>query len=413
MALFGVFAIVVVAAYMMGVSKGEKTSVSDSAISSSSIIKQNSNNESTQVTSIEQTQKEHLSTTANPKQPNLKNNKFSHFRVGNKNVKGMLADENIVWVGTSGGVIRYELKTDNYRLFDVSTGSLLSNGVFHISKLDDNIAVGTYGGGLSIYNPKSDKWKNYNIPDGLADQFVYDVQRVSNGDIWVATWSGANRIIDGDLDDPEKWETYNMETTKGGLPNDWVYGLEEGKNGDMWFATENGLALLRNGKWKNWQHEHGLGANLGKVEKDIKFSRDPGQASRHHAQQKQEQGLSNVNVAFNPNYIVSLEVDDEGIVWCGTWGAGLARFDGTNWTNYTSKEGLPSNHVFMLNKDKAGQIWAGTSHGLAKINDAGAFEVLTKNEGLFADNVFSMAHAADNSIWVGSFGGVARLYEMN
>ena len=31
---------------------------------------------------------------------------FTHFRVGNRNVKGMLADGNQVWVGTSGGVIR-------------------------------------------------------------------------------------------------------------------------------------------------------------------------------------------------------------------------------------------------------------------------------------------------------------------
>ncbi|MDH5258228.1 MAG: regulator, partial [Gammaproteobacteria bacterium] len=337
--------------------------------------------------------------------------KFSHFRVGNRNVKGMLADGDLMWVGTSGGVIRYELKTDNYRLFDVSTGSLLSNGVFHLSKLDNKIVVGTYGGGMSIYDPANDKWRNYNIPDGLADQFVYDVQRVANGDIWIATWSGANRIIDGELDNPEKWETYNVENTKGGLPNDWVYGLEEGKNGEMWFATENGLARFANGQWENWQHEDGLGANLEKVEKDIKFSRDPGQASRHHAQQKQEQGLSDVNVAFNPNYVVSLVVGDDGIVWSGTWGAGLAKFDGKTWTNYTSKEGLPSNHVFMLHKDKDGFVWAGTSHGLAKIKNDGKFDVLTKTDGLYADNVFSMANASDGSIWVGSFGGVARLYD--
>ena len=57
------------------------------------------------------------------------NRKFTHFRVGNRNVKAMLADGDLVWVGTSGGVVRYDLKTDSHRLFD-NRGGLLSNGIF-------------------------------------------------------------------------------------------------------------------------------------------------------------------------------------------------------------------------------------------------------------------------------------------
>src|SRR5581483_1680931 len=59
---------------------------------------------------------------------------FTHFRVGSKNVKSILADGSIVWVGTSGGVIRYDTSTDNYKLYDTRDG-LLSNGVFHVGKL--------------------------------------------------------------------------------------------------------------------------------------------------------------------------------------------------------------------------------------------------------------------------------------
>jgi len=39
--------------------------------------------------------------------------KFVHFRVGQRNVKDILTEGNIVWVGTSGGVIRYDSKTDD------------------------------------------------------------------------------------------------------------------------------------------------------------------------------------------------------------------------------------------------------------------------------------------------------------
>ncbi len=336
--------------------------------------------------------------------------KFAHFRVGNRNVKGILADGNDVWVGTSGGAIRYDLTSNDYKLYDVKNKSLISNGVFHVSKLRGKIIIGTYGGGLSMYSPDTDKWKNYNIPDGLADQFVYDVAEDANGDYWIATWSGANRVPKGNMDDPSAWETFTVENTKGGLPNDWVYSIKIGKNGEIWFATEGGLARFKDRKWTNWKHEDGLGAAYNLVKDDITFTNDPAKASKHHARQKAEQGLSDIKVGYNPNYIVSMIVDEEGNVWCGTWGGGLSRFDGKDWKTYTMKDGLPGNHVFMLHKDPGATMWIGTNKGLARPAPTGeGFTVLTKADGLFADNVFSLAKASDGSLWVGSFGGVARI----
>jgi ligand-binding sensor domain-containing protein len=337
---------------------------------------------------------------------------YTHFRVGNRNVKGMVADGGLVWVGTSGGVVRYDIAKDDYKVFDVSTGSLISNGVFHLSKLDsDHLVVGTYGGGMSIFTLSTGQWKNYNIPDGLADQFVYDIVKADNGDLWIATWSGVNWVKGGKLEDEKAWSTFTVENTKGGLPNDWVYGVEKGKNGEMWFATEGGLAKFKDGKWTKWQHEQGLGAPYEMVKDDVAFAQDPAKMSQHHAQQKIEQGLSRVQVGFNPNYIVSLAVDNDGNVWCGTWGGGLSRFDGKAWKTYTVKDGLPGNHIFMLRlDDKDGKLWIGTNRGLARFKPEGSgFNVMTQRDGLFADNVFSMTRAQDGTLWIGSFGGVTRL----
>lgn len=336
--------------------------------------------------------------------------RFSHFRVGNRNVKSMFADGKYIWIGTSGGVVRYDTEADDYKMFNNQNSGLLSNGIFHISKVFGRIAVGTYGGGLSLYDPSKDSWENINIPQGLADQFVYDLIVTKKGDVWIATWSGANRVKGGNFSNPTAWETFTMENTKGGLPNPWVYGVEEGQNGEIWFATENGLARYKEGQWQNWQHKDGLGADLELVKDAIQFKSDPGKASMHHARQKDEQGLHNVNVAYNPNYVISMVVQADGTVWCGTWGGGLARFDGKNWRNYTTADGLPANHIFMLSQDAKGQLWAGTNQGMARLKvDGKTFEVKTVADGLFADNVFSMANAPDGSVWVGSFGGVAHI----
>ena len=338
------------------------------------------------------------------------NAKFTHFRVGNRNVKSIQADGKYVWIGTSGGVIRYDTTSRDYKIYNNETDGILSNGVFHVNKLGDRLILGTYGGGMSVLDTATGQWRNYNIPDGLADQFVYEVIEDKHGDVWIATWSGVNKIEDGDLEDPAKWEMFTVENTDGGLPNPWVYGVEEGQDGAMWFATEEGLARYQDGQWTNWQHEDGLGVAYEKVKDTIQSTSDPGKASKHHSRLKQEQGLGRVNVAYNPNYIISLDVDDDGVVWCGTWGAGLARFDGETWRNFTTEDGLPANHIFMLYRDAQDRLWIGTNHGLARLNEDGeTFSTLTTADGLFADNVFSMDFDEEGTVWIGSFGGVSHL----
>jgi hypothetical protein len=334
--------------------------------------------------------------------------KFVHFRVGNRNVKDILTEDNIVWVGTSGGVIRYDTKTDEFKLFDTRAG-LLSNGVFHISRLDGKLAVGTYGGGLSLLDEKTGKLETFNIPDGLGDAFVYDVLKAKNGDVWIATWSGVNRIKGGNLKDRSKWELHTVASTKGGLPNDWVYGLAEGKDGIMWLATEGGLARWVDGKWDNWNHAKGQGADYEIVKDDLAFKNDPSKVSSHHARQKQEMGLQGIDTAYNPNYIVSLVADRDGTVWAGTWGGGLAHFDGKQFRNYTTKDGLPGNHVFMLHQARDGDLYVGTNAGVTKFKDGKFGAPLTTADGLFSNTVFSMDTGADGSLWVGSFGGVAHI----
>lgn len=332
--------------------------------------------------------------------------KFTHFKVGNSNVKSIYVDGNVAWIGTSGAVVKYDTSNDNYHLYDTRDG-LLSKSIFFMGKLNDRIVAGTYGGGMSLLDKAGKKWDNYNVPNGLADAFVYDVLKADNGDIWIATWSGANRIRGGNLDDRSKWDTFTVENTNGGLPNDWVYGLDKGKNGEIWLATEGGLARFKDGKWQNWNHDKGVGAKFEKVKNDPQFGNDPAKVSSHHAQQKEEMGLKGMSVAYNPNYIISMLVDKDGIVWCGTWGGGLARFDGKKWTNYTMADGLPGNHVFMLHQNKTG-LWIGTNNGLAHMEN-GKFKVFTTEDGLFSNVVFSMATAPDDTLWIGSFGGVTHI----
>lgn len=333
---------------------------------------------------------------------------YTHFRVGERNVRRLMAEGDIMWVGTSGGVVRYDVQNDQYKHYSTQTG-LMADGVFHLSRFRGKLAIGTYGGGLSLLNEETDTFQHYNVPEGLADAFIYDMVESEGGDLWIATWSGANLVLGGDLDDVDRWRTFTVENTAGGLPNNWVYALARGKDGIIWFATEGGLARYQEGVWDHWNHEDGLGADYEKVKDHIQFQNDPANYSEHHSRQKAEMGLQKVEVAYNPNYIVALLVTDDGTVWCGTWGGGLARFNGTEWSNYTVDEGLPSNHVFMLHQDGEGRIWVGTGKGLARMEADGSFSTFGIADGLFSEIVFSMQEADDGTFWIGSYGGVAHI----
>lgn len=326
------------------------------------------------------------------------------FDLGSTNVKRVLIDGNLTWLGTSDGLIRFDNLTGDKRVYDNKSG-LLSSGVFYVGKLDGRIWVGTYGGGLSILDPAAQKWTNYNIPEGLGDSFVYDVMRDARGDVWIATWSGVNQVIGGAMADAAAWRLHTVASSKGGLANDWVYGLASGPDGAVWLATEGGLTRYRDGAWTTWKHADGLGAPWERVANDDQErigSSATSAASRHHQRQRQEQGLERAGPAYNPNYVVSLAVDAAGVVWAGTWGAGLSRFDGATWRSYTMADGLPGNHVFALAIDKS-LMWIGTNRGLVS-SDGRAFQNLINASEQKVSSVFAIS-ISDGSAWIGGYGG--------
>ena len=83
--------------------------------------------------------------------------KLNNFSLNARNVKVLKSQGNTLWIGTSMGVIKYDTSSfDNYVVYDNRNG-LLSNGVFSIAIGPNNqIWIGTYGGGLSLMN--GSKW---------------------------------------------------------------------------------------------------------------------------------------------------------------------------------------------------------------------------------------------------------------
>ena len=55
--------------------------------------------------------------------------------------------------------------------------------------------------------------------------------------------------------------------------------------------------------------------------------------------------------------VIGLSQTSDGTIWAGTFGHGLARFDGANWQAFTLKDGLPGNYIVSQTITSQGDLW--------------------------------------------------------
>jgi ligand-binding sensor domain-containing protein len=317
------------------------------------------------------------------------------FNVGDDvYVRSLAVDskQGALWVGTSLGVHEVDLTSRNTRNTFTRAEGLANEYVFAIFIDREGYKwFGTNGGGVTRY--RNGEWKTYFPMHGLADYWVYAFNEQADGTLWIGTWAGANRY---------NKKTGEFATYLKELVNEWVYAVAVDPQQRVWLGTEGGISMFDGQAWHAWTHNDGLGApNTG----NLPLSTNTGLGTRtRHDLNVQVSGSE----TYNPNYVFCLHVDPKGQVWAGTWGGGVSRFDGRQWTNYTVKDGLASNIVYSIAQDASGTLWFGTHQGLTRY-DGRRWQTFTRNEGLIDNDVYAIAAVPGGDVWVGTKGGVARI----
>ncbi len=313
---------------------------------------------------------------------------WTNYRI-NTSVFSMAFQGDLIWVGTDRGILLYHLKEDRVvSKFDSSNG--LVSDVITVIKIGPTggVWVGTYGGGMSKYDGSD--WTHYNTPD-LSDPYVYDILFDPEGRMWVANWKGVS-VFDG-----KNWKSY---TEEDGIIDDWVYALARDRDGVMWLGTEGGVSRYDGAGFINYTHQKdGLGADLKSIGEFEKIENP----SFHHKTSpgKEAEG-------YNPNYILSAAVDSENNKWFGTWGAGLTRFDGKEWVNFSTVDGLAGNFVADIFVDKKGVLFAATDGGVSMFKK-GRWTTLSELNGLVNNGVFSVVPDLGGKLWFGTLEGISKL----
>jgi ligand-binding sensor domain-containing protein len=330
---------------------------------------------------------------------------WTSWRIGAL-VRALAVQGDSIWIGTANGLLKFHIPTEQHRVYTVKDG-LLSQVILGITIGPNGDAwIGTYGGGLTRFNGK-DRWTTYTPygtgptgeyrasyvrykpGEGLGDLWVYQTMFL-NGTQWVATWKGASRY---------NGTTFTTYTTSDGLADKWVYSMAADRAGRIWFGTEGGVTMFDGKTWKSWTHADGLGAEMPADQ--TRSSRAYPVPSPHH--QQPEKNMAD----YNPNYVLATAIDAQHTKWFGTWGGGLARFDGRSWKNYTTSDGLAGNVVNAIAIDAQGVLWLGTNAGVSRF-DGTRFRNLTTLDGLFHDAVYAVAIDRTGAKWFGTYGGVSR-----
>lgn len=118
-------------------------------------------------------------------------------------------------------------------------------------------------------------------------------------------------------------------STKNFLPHNTVRSLHLSKNGVLWVGTDNGLVRKHNNKISTYFEEDGIPLNN----------------------------------------IWAITEDTNRDIWVGSYGNGIAHFDGSNFTIINTDQGLNNNHITHL--DVFGDfLYVGTRGGVSVINIA-------------------------------------------
>lgn len=174
-----------------------------------------------------------------------------------------------LWFGTySKGLVRYDPATDTFKRYanDLSDPHSLGKNDVRVIYQDrrGNVWVGTNGGGLSLLNERTGKFRNF-IP-GNSSINANDVRAITEdkyGNLWIGTYGGGLNYLNTRTMRFVPW--FNAAGKEPYLSNRIVFSLYMDALDRLWIGSEgNGLLLFdtRAKKVRFFDEKRGLASNV-------------------------------------------------------------------------------------------------------------------------------------------------------
>jgi ligand-binding sensor domain-containing protein/two-component sensor histidine kinase len=334
---------------------------------------------------------------------NLKNNSFVNFK-SDPNISTSLSKNDVlsiyedasgsIWIGTHLGKGLNKLESNiekfNHVAKDLSGKGIDDDVVWAIDDDKDSVLwIGTYKGGLNRWNRKTGKFsyfKSGSSAGSINDNHIRSIQNDGNF-LFVGTYNGGLNILDKRTG---KFKSFvNDLKDSSSIGANQIQSILIDKEKNYWFGTFGGglnklLAIDSRGK--------------AKFKRFVYNPANP--------------------FSLNDNRVYTIYEDHEGVLWIGTFGGGLSRFDKKSerfiaYKNIPGDEtSLSDNRVMSIFEDSKGSIWVGTYGGGLHKFDRHTEKFIRYNEKNKPNSsvVYGILEDSNNNLWMSTDNG---LYKFN
>jgi len=309
-------------------------------------------------------------------------------------------DNEYIWLGTSKGLIHYNLENGNSNKYvqDLKNPKGIHGLNIHSLYLDKSkLWIGHENGidcleieteNLDNINTSTINFKHFKLPaietSENEQKTVSTIYKDEDGTLWIGTHGSGIYFFSKKTSQFKHYRPCKCLKDTGGLSSTWINKIFQNKNGTIWVGTNEGLGRFTFNKKLFKKYEY---------DKNNKNSLCQGE-------------------------VKALAQDENGNIWIGTWGNGICQLDLKTGnfshiiTNKYNKNGLVSNFISEIYKDSSGNIWIGSDNpiGLYK-HDPNLNSIIHhpwnfENTQDFIPHPISSIIDQNNSIyWIGTSGG--------
>ncbi len=268
--------------------------------------------------------------------------------------------EGNLWVGTGGGGLVI-LRPNNIEAVS-PPDQWQGRAVLSVCPGQEGaLWIGTEGAGL--YRLQDGNWTNFATAQGIRNTYVWSLAEDTEGRLWAGTWGGGLFMRNDDHFE------YAPGMTNVNMP---MPALLKARDGGLWIGTAIGLLRYEAGR-TNW-----FSASDGQPLRDVRTVAEDNQGAvwfgmagdglaclKNHliGQFRTTDGLSS-------DFIECLHFDKEGVLWIGTFGGGLDRLKNGHFAVINRKQGLPNSVIGDIEEDDRGFFWMSSHDGIIRVSEA-------------------------------------------
>jgi ligand-binding sensor domain-containing protein len=264
-------------------------------------------------------------------------------------------------------------------------------------------------------------WMSYNNISDMPSGDIIDIACQQSGgvnELYLATLNGLY-VVCSDLNSISSVISYKKGLS--GLADNKTNAVLADAFNALWFATPAGLNIFRN---NTWYDETGYGDLITNPVLALDGQNDgwifAGTKGFGVARFRYDESIDGISGAsyYNTDWsglpsdtILSVYVDHDNNQWFGTPSGVACHTDWetrSGWKVYTEINGLINNRVFSICKDMNGRVWFGTAEGISCL-DGNIWTSYTLIDGLVHQKVNDIIEDKDGLLWFATDGGISCL----